>query len=195
MKRISFFFVCFALLSSLAARAEDAATVERLNKLDGLVQDLLEDKANQKKQIAALEKEIQSLREQLSKPGGNFAGADDLKNLAEKIKEVDKRRVEDNERIVKKIDDLGKTLSGAASGKKPKPTPPPANNSGTNTVSTGSDKVFEHVIKANDTFDAIARAYNKEKGLKLTVERIQNANPGVDPTKLQVGQKIFIPAQ
>ena len=82
--------------------AQDAATEERLNKLNGLVQDLLEDKAHQRKQIESLSREIQSLREQVSKPTGNYASQDDLRTLARKVQEIDQKRVEDYERIGKK---------------------------------------------------------------------------------------------
>ena len=191
MKRISF-SLCFVLLSSLV-RAQDAATVERLNKLDGLVQDLIEDMAATKKQMAEMAKEIQSLREQLSKPGGNYASADDLRKLAETVKEIDKKRAEDNEKIVKKIEKLGETLSGGAGGKKTaRVTVPSPDATGTN--ATAADKAhFEYTIESGDTLDAIAKAY-KEKGIKVTVDQILKANPGLNPNSLRVGRKIIIPA-
>jgi len=45
----------------------------------------------------------------------------------------------------------------------------------------------EYVIAKGDTYSTIA---NK---LKVSVKGITDANPGVDPTKLQIGQKIKIP--
>ena len=65
MKRIFFFLIALSLCGGRGLRAQDAATEERLNKLNGLVQDLLEDKAHQRKQIESLSREIQSLREQV----------------------------------------------------------------------------------------------------------------------------------
>ena len=35
---------------------------------------------------------------------------------------------------------------------------------------------------------------SKEKNIKVTVKQIENANPGLKPERLKVGQKIFIPA-
>lgn len=212
MKRIFFFLIALALCggrgllgpwnSTLAlagesgasystGQAQDAATEERLNKLNGLVQDLLEDKAHQKKQIESLAKEIQSLREQVSKPTGNYASQDDLGMLARKLQEIDQKRVEDNEKIVKKLEELGKTMSGPPPGKKPKPTPEPANNP--NSGSATPEKGFEHTIASGDTLSTIAQAY-KEKGIKVTADQIQKANPGLKEKSLRVGQKIFIPA-
>ena len=34
----------------------------------------------------------------------------------------------------------------------------------------------------------------REKNIKVTVKQIENANPGLKPERLKVGQKIFIPA-
>jgi LysM repeat protein len=45
----------------------------------------------------------------------------------------------------------------------------------------------EYVIKSGDTFGKIAKNNN------TTSSAIQDANPGVDPTKLKIGQKIRLP--
>ncbi|MFA5256929.1 MAG: LysM domain-containing protein [Opitutales bacterium] len=45
-----------------------------------------------------------------------------------------------------------------------------------------------HVIQSGDIFSKLAKQYN------VSVQAIIDANPGVDPTKLQIGQKIVIPA-
>src|SRR6266487_5171644 len=121
MKRIFFFLMALSLCGGRESRGQDAATEERLNKLNGLVQDLLEDKAHQRKQIESLSREIQSLREQVSKPTGNYATQDDLRTLARKVQEIDQKRVEDYERMVKKIERLGETLASPPPGKKSKP--------------------------------------------------------------------------
>lgn len=47
----------------------------------------------------------------------------------------------------------------------------------------------EYVIKAGDTFAKIARAQG------ATLADIQSVNPGVDASKLKVGQKIKLPAK
>ncbi len=124
MKRICFFLITLSLCGGRELRAQDAATEERLNKLNGLVQDLLEDKAHQRKQIESLSKEIQSLREQVSNPTGNYASQDDLRTLARKLQEIDEKRVEDYERISKKIEKLeklGETLASPPPGRSPNP--------------------------------------------------------------------------
>jgi LysM repeat protein len=193
MKRLSF-LISFLLLATFL-RAQDAATTERLDKLNGLVQDLIEDKAGTKKQLAEMSKEIQSLREQMAKPSGNYASADDLRRLAEKLQEVDKKRVEDNERIVKKLDELAKTLTGATTARK-KPAvsiEKPADTATTGSSSVIPDKGFEYIVQSGDSLSVIAAAY-KEKGIKVSVDQILKANPNLKPTNMKVGQKIFIPA-
>lgn len=55
----------------------------------------------------------------------------------------------------------------------PAPTCPPGN--------------VVYVVKAGDTFYALAARFG------TTVEAIMKANPGVDPKKLQIGQRICIP--
>ena len=191
MKRIFFFLIALSLCGGRGLRGQDAATEERLNKLNGLVQDLLEDKAHQRKQIESLSREIQSLREQVSKPTGNYATQDDLRTLARKVQEIDQKRVEDYERIVKKIEKLGETLASPPSGKKSKPKPEPVDNPGAGGATP--EKGFEHTVASGDTLSTIAQAY-KEKGIKVTVDQILKVNPGLVPEKMKVGQKIFIPA-
>jgi LysM repeat protein len=46
----------------------------------------------------------------------------------------------------------------------------------------------DYVVAKGDTFSSIA------KKLGVTVKAIEEANPGVAPTKLQIGQKLHIPA-
>lgn len=45
-----------------------------------------------------------------------------------------------------------------------------------------------HVVGRGDTYYSIAREY------KTTMAAMKTANPGVDPTKLQLGQKLNVPA-
>ncbi|AEN88915.1 MULTISPECIES: LysM peptidoglycan-binding domain-containing protein [Priestia] len=44
------------------------------------------------------------------------------------------------------------------------------------------------MLLAGDTFYSIAKKYS------MTVQQLQDANPGVDPANLQIGQQIIIPA-
>jgi len=169
--------------------AQDTALLEeRVKQLKAIVDDLNEDKLNQKKQIEALAKEVLSLREQQSnQPKGNYASQEDLRALAKQVQDIEDKRRKDREVILAEIENLGKASARAA--KLDKADKPAAKN----TSSDLPDKAIEHVIASGDTLSTIATAYNKEKGLKLTTDLILKANPGLDAKKLKVGQKIMIP--
>jgi LysM repeat protein len=190
MKQISSLLVAFVFLAVPALRAQDAAVEERLNKLNGLVQDLVEDKTNQKKQLESLAKELESLREQQNHPNTAYAMQQDLQRLAEKIQEIDRKREADKELILKKIEELAKTLV-VPSKKHAVAAPPPA--TGAADTPATPEKGFEHVIQSGDTLSTIVAAYREQK-IKVTLDQILKANPGLVPEKMKVGQKIFIPA-
>jgi len=191
MKWIFFFLMALSLSGGRGLRAQDAATEERLKKLNGLVLDLQESKETQRKQIESLSREIQTLREQVSKPTGNYATQDDLRLLARKLQEIDENRIKDNKRIVETLDELGKKGLSPPAGKKSRPKPEAIESP--TSVPTLPDKGFEHIVASGDTLSTIAQAY-KEKGIKVTVDQILKANPGLVPEKMKVGQKLFIPA-
>ena len=79
--------------------------------LKGHVDELTESRDALLKRIQSLEKEISDLRAQVAKPSGNYASADDLKQLANAVQEIDKKREADKKLILKEISDLGKSLS------------------------------------------------------------------------------------
>ena len=85
MKRILvwLFILSFALA---AARAQDAATQQQMDQINGRLQDILDAQAAQGKRIDALEKEIADLRD---KPAGPGAAQGDLEKLADQVQEID----------------------------------------------------------------------------------------------------------
>jgi nucleoid-associated protein YgaU len=192
MKRILVWF--FILSFSLAtARAQDDATQQQINELNGRIQNLTDSQTVQAKRITALEKEISELRDKSSQPGAtDTANADDLKKLAEQVQELAKKQQADRELILKEIEKLGK-VGGPTSGRKSTPivtTNPPAGGS---TSPGGKQSGYEYSIQRNDNLSIIAKAY-RDQGIKVTTDQILKANPGLDPKNLKVGQKIFIPA-
>ncbi len=193
MKRISILLVTLALCSGPALRAQDAATEERLNVLTGKLNDLTDAQEALKKQVADLAREIQSLREQAAKPSASYARPEDLKLLADKIQEVDRKRTDDADKTHAELLKLRKVLEAPLAATKKGSTTKPPKETAAPPPPTPSDKGFEYVIKSGDTLDAIVQAY-KEKNIKVTVNQIVNANPGLKPERLRVGQKIFIPA-
>jgi len=196
MKRISFLLLALLLCGNSKVRAQDAATEERLNQLSGKIEDLIAGQETQRKQLADLRKEIESLRDQASKPSGNFAAQEDLKRVADAVKEVDRKRLEDYEKIRTTIKDLGKTLAAPAPTHSRKTEVADASDTpktSKQTPSEKSDKGFEHTVKTGDTLSGIVAAY-REQNIKVNKEQILAANPGLVPEKMKVGQKIWIPA-
>lgn len=192
MKRILIWLLALSL-SVAAARAQDDATQQQINELNGRIQNLTDSQTVQAKRITALEKEISELRDKSSQPGAtDIASADDLKKLADQVQEIDKKRQADQELILKEIEKLGKASSGTASHKSPVSTAPVSTD---NSTANTSDKQngYWQVVGSGDTISTIVKAY-RAKGIKVTTEQILKANPGLDPKNLKVGQKIFIPA-
>src|SRR5208282_1739624 len=110
MKRISYVAMALALCVTPSLRGQDAATEERLNKLSGQIENMLETQQALSKQIDRLSKDIDNLREQLGKPTGNFASQEDLKTVVKSVEEVDKKRMQDAETIKKEFETLKKLL-------------------------------------------------------------------------------------
>ena len=72
----------------------------------------------------------------------------------------------------------------------PLPAPPPTSAAPpvVNTIiDTAPGAATEHVIAKGDTFGSLAKKYG------VSSKAINQANPGVDSTKLKIGQKITIP--
>ena len=187
MKRI-LVWIFILSLSLAAARAQDAATQQQIDQINGRLQDLQDAQALLAKRITALEKEISELRDKSNGPGAN---QDDLQKLANQVQEIDKKRQEDRELILKEIGKLGK-VGGSSSGRKS--TPSVTTNAATGGSSAGGkESGYEYKVAAGDTLSIIAKAY-RDQGIKVTTDQILKVNPGLDPKNLKVGQKIFIPA-
>ncbi|HXR03383.1 MAG TPA: LysM peptidoglycan-binding domain-containing protein [Verrucomicrobiae bacterium] len=195
MKTISLWLclLTFAAFNPGFARAQDAETAVRLNKVEGYVQDLQAAQRDQKEQIQALEKEIADLRDKMNQPAANnYASADDLQKLAKQVQDLADKQQKDNDQIVKTLEKLSKISSAPTGGHRPPPTvaPPPTDNP---TPASGPQNGFYYEIKSGNTLVAIAKAYS-DQGHKVSVKQILDANPGLDPKNLIVGKKIFIPA-
>lgn len=194
MKRISFWLALVLFTAPFGIRAQDAATEERLNKLTAQIQDLVEAQGAQSKRIEALAKEVQAMQqEQSNKPVANYASQDDVKELAAKLKEVDRKRQEDNDRILEVLKKLGKSIGASPVRHTSAPPSKVSEEISTSNPTTTADKGFEYVVQKGDTLGAIVKAYG-EKNIKVTVKQILDANPGLKPESLYVGKKIFIPA-
>jgi LysM repeat protein len=195
MQRIAILLVFAALWAAPALPAQDAATEERLNKLSGRIDDLIAAQEALKKQMSELSRELaqelNGVREQAAKPNASYASQEELRRLADSVKEVDRKRMDDYEKIHKEILNLAKVVSQAPPAQKEKPPVKPPKDPES---SKKSEDGYEYVIQKDDTLSKIIKACKEDKGIKTTTEQILKANPGLDPKKLKVGTKIFIPA-
>lgn len=200
MKRTSIYFFIFALAVAVVspAHAQDAATQQQLDKLSGQIQDLTDAQLQQSKRLDAIEKEISDMGDKVnSQPAANnYASTDDLKKLADAVKEVDRKRQEDNQKILQTLEQLSK-VSGGSSPKHhaAAATPVDTTTSGGDTstpAASGPQKGYYYTVAAGDYISTIAKAY-RAQGVKVSSDDILKANPGLDPAKLYVGKKIFIP--
>jgi len=190
MKRISFLLLTALLAVPTISPAQDAATEERLNKLSAQMDVLIEAKDAQNKKIEDLQSQLRDLQSQVSKPSGNYASAEDLKQVADAVKEVDKKRVDDNQRVLNELEKLGKTLGGGGGHRLATPkadVTTPAVDANPNAPH------FEYQVQSGDTLSAIVKAY-RDKNIKITLSQILAANPGLKAENMKVGQKIIIPA-
>jgi septal ring factor EnvC (AmiA/AmiB activator) len=191
MKRISLWLLVFTF-AVCVARAQDAATQQQIDKLNGQIQDLSATVDRQNQEIADLTKQISELSDKVNTPAANnSASADDLKALAAQVQEIDKKRQDDRDLILKQIEQLGK-VSGATPSHRSSSSPKPTTDGTDNTGPAVPQKGYDYIVKDGDYLSTIAKAY-RDKGVKVTTAEILKANPGLDPTKLYVGKKIFIP--
>ena len=189
MNKISLWFLILTFAAGVM-RGQDAAAQQQIDKLTGQIQDLLEAQAQHGRSLDTLNREISELREKVNTPVLNSsASRDDLKALAEKVQEIDRKRQEDRELILKEIEKLGKLAAVPTPHSKPSV---PKRADDTSSASAGQQKGFEYSVKAGDSLGAIAKAYH-DQGVKVTAAQILKANPGLDANKLYVGKKIFIP--
>jgi len=193
MKKISLWILAGALLA-FPVHAQDAATQQQLDKLGGQLQDILEAQAQQGKRIDALIKDLAELRDKVNTPQvSDSASREDLKKLAEQVQEVDRKRAEDRELILKNLAQLAKAGGGDVPAPTPKHKPKPTSGGDTPPAGPATPQNgYEYAVKEGDTLGSIAKAY-RAQGVKVTTTQILKANSGLDPNKLYVGKKIFIP--
>ena len=185
----------FGLTAPLAL-AQESATQQQLDELRGQVQTMTETVDAQRKRIDALEKEIGDLRDKVNAPApvADSASNSDLKKLAEQVQEIDRKRSDDREVILKQIDNLSKAVANTPVPSVPShrtsSTPKAPSDEGSATTSATPMVGHEYKIQQGDTL--IVKAY-KDKGVKVTKSQVIKANPGINPDVLIPGKVLFIP--
>ena len=165
------------------ASLEARALREDYRRLQSQLADLLEAHNALKSELAKLRTEVRQFRAQTTTKDPAAVTRSDLEALAKSIREVDRKRVQDKDLILKEMQAL---LRSSPTGAKP-----PA-------VASRTEKGFDHTVEVGQTISAIIAAYNaklKEQGVKkrITLKSVLDANPNLNPRTMRIGQSLFIP--
>lgn len=191
MKRLlllTSFLATVCLLETIPAIAKepslDARAIrEDYRRLQSQLEDLLMAHNALKSEHSKLRGEVRLLRAKTAAKDPSTATRVDLEGLAKSIREVDRKRVQDKELILKEMKALLRSGSSGVTTTKP---------------FSSSQKSFEHTVQKNETISAIIAAYNtdlKSQGAKkrITLKSVLDANPKLNPRTMRIGQILFIP--
>ena len=197
MRRVFAAVPIVLLFTAGLAHAADAVALaaqqeaeERQRRLAATIEEVQAAQMAQQRQISALAAEVNRLREELAKSNRNAAFEDSLRRLSEQIVKVDEARLADNQKIYDALEKLGGTIKSLPL----QPVRPrPANIAVPAAASAPLEGDFyEYTVRPGDTLSEIVQAYNQQK-IPVTLKGIMEANPGLVPEKISVGQKIFVP--
>jgi cell division protein FtsN len=234
MRRIAQRLVLIALAAAcvLPLGAQDAEAIrqrreleEQLKAIQNLQSDLQQVLAKQltlEKRLADLQEELRQQKAEDAREAGRYLTREELKRLdadllklASSIKEVDKARIADNEKLVEQlrnaISEMSKVIKLSTQAQISPPSEGPKTPS-KKEKEKGKEpeekekapappekiKAFTHKVAAGENLSVIIQAYNaklKEEGAtkRITLDMVLKANPGLKPERMQIGQEILIP--
>jgi hypothetical protein len=194
--------VCMGATSSLlvaqgdasraAAIADREAAEERYRRMNTAVEGLLAAQAEQQRRLEALATELRQVRADTAKPQGDFVSREELRQLVDTVRELDRKREADRRMILEEIENLGKSVAASLKAATPRRTEPERSTA----ASPGYDEMAEHTVEQGQTLSAIVAAYNaeyKKRGKRTSLKLVLDANPNVKPESMRVGQKVVIP--
>jgi LysM repeat protein len=187
--------IALILLSSLSLFAQlPPEQAEKIERLTRDIDSLLAANADLQRKIGQLNEELARVREEQSKSANDLAVQglrEDLRKLAEKIQEVDRKRIDDKDVVVSELGKIEKVLKagiGSASSRPPsRPVEAPAY--------TG--KTFSYKVQPGDTLsgilDDLNRQFKEKGGKRISLQQVLDANPGLKPERMKVGEEIQLP--
>jgi hypothetical protein len=204
MKRFFPIFAAVALTASLLHAQEGATTTsaaaefaarqeaeERDKRIVQALEDLMASQSALQRRLAEALQEIDRLKGQVAEAeskNSRFATKEDLQRLADALKEIDQKREADKKLILDELQKLAKMPAPVVTPKETTPAVTP----------TGPMEGYDYTIQSGDTLSTVLAAYNEEfrkQGLKtVSLNEVVRANPGLNPNRVTVGMKIFIPA-
>ncbi len=217
MKRLSFVLVLAVSLAGITPRisGQDAAVEERLRRLEKSLENAQTENFKLRQDMATLNMRLEKVIEAAEMTARRAGNSEDIAKLAQQLKELDQRRIADQKNLVTEVEHIVQQML------KTMPAPPPTPGNGGSrpkgksasrddskgTPSTPPDadgspataeKGVWHTVEKGQTLGEIIKAYNddlKSKGKpgKITLKGVKEANPKVNPDRLIVGTKVFIP--
>ena len=186
-----------------AAAAEREAAEEREKRINARMEDMEKTINNYEKRISLLNDDVRALREEISKlrdDNSDSQTRENIKRLKDAVEEVDKKRLEDNKRVMEALDGLQssikKNLSGTTATRPESSNPPPRNgHTAKPPPRHDTETGYEYTVMDGDTLVTIISKLRNAKKIRVTQKQMMDANPGVNWTGLQIGQKLFVPAQ
>jgi hypothetical protein len=192
-----------ALLATPFSRGSSAQPLdpalfgERLLRLTSTVESLELTLASQKRQIDALNSEVQRLREELASEQAKRPWTDDLKRIADALQEIDRKRISDNEHVLKVLEDVRRAVAAAAEASRPAPRGSDARGSSTKAAELGAKKALPYVMKRGETLSGILEDFNPDAARqgyrRLTVQQLMDFNAITDATRIPEGATIMLP--
>lgn len=182
--------------SPVAAAAQREEMEANFKRMNAKVEQLEETLQTQQKRMAALVEEIHSLRDEVDRlktRNESAATQESIKRLAEKVEEVDKKRIADNELVISQLRTLGKALSKPIVQSEPKAAPvTPKVDKPAPAANAPQENGWTYQIKDGDTLSRIVTDM-RAQGKLITQKQVMDANPKVNWNKLRIGQTVFIP--
>ena len=151
----------------------------------------------QARKVAAQDAELRAMRaanEELKRSLAlKFASNKDIDELAKQLTQLDKNRMNDVKVLNGQIDKVLALIEKLAKAPVTQPR-----NPGNTTPPPRNFKFREHQVEAGQFLSTILAAYNsafKSEGLsgRVTQTQVLKANPGMNPNRLLINQKIRIP--
>jgi len=199
MKRVTCLLAGTALLAAAVNSAQAQASYgseayaqrqqeeERWRRLSAQMEELVGTQEVLRKRIQSLEEENRTLRSEVNKQPDAGVSPEEfnrvVKQITEKLKEIDEKRVSDNKALLEQVKQLVQNIKPVAS-----PTPSPRSTDPTPARQEG----YTHVMQEGETISAVVQAF-RAQGVRVSVDQVLKANPKLDPRRLSVGTEIFIP--
>lgn len=182
---------------------------ERYKALNATVQDLvatqdllLKRQDDIQRQLERLEKLIEQVRGDGARAQLGFATRDDLKQVVDSVREMEKKRQDDQKVVLESISQLAKEIARTPAPRAAEPKATPRSSEKASSASDLPDhltnEALVHTIKGGDgNLTAIIKAYNSafadEGRGQITQQDVVKQNPGMDPNIIVPGRTINIP--